>query len=127
MSETAFIFETTPEFDKDLKKYSRKHRSLPEDIENLKTAMKVAHFTDGISSMGFFPVSHPEIPEGFFIAKKFACKSLKGSGSRSGYRVVYHLQGEVFKICLLELYRKNEKAVEDFQRLKDCKFTKENC
>ena len=94
MSKTTVIFETTPEFDKDLKKYSRKHRSLPEDIENLKTALKVAHFTDGISceSMGFFPISHPEVPEGFFVAKKFACRSIKGSGSRSGYRVVYHLR-----------------------------------
>ena len=121
MSETAVTFETTPEFNKDLKKYSRKHRSLPEDIENLKTALKVAHFTDGISSesMGFFPISHQEIPEGFFIAKKFACKAIKGSGSRSGYRVVYHLQGTIFKICLLELFHKNEKAVEDFQRMKD--------
>jgi len=124
MSKTTVIFETTPEFDKDLKKYSRKHRSLPEDIENLKTALKVAHFTDGISceSMGFFPISHPEIPEGFFIAKKFACKAIKGSGSRSGYRVVYHLQGTHLRICLLELYHKNDKAVEDFQRIKDCKF-----
>lgn len=65
MSETAVTFETTPEFNKDLKKHSRKHRSLPEDIEDLKTALKVAHFTDGISSesMGFFPISHPEVPE----------------------------------------------------------------
>lgn len=124
MSETAVTFETTPEFDRDLKRYSRKHRSLPEDIENLKTALKVAHFTVGISSecMGIFPISHPEVPEGFFVAKKFACKSIKGSGSRSGYRVVYHLQGEVFKICLLELYHKKDKPVEDFQRIKVCKF-----
>jgi len=121
MSKTAVIFETTPEFDRDLKKYSRKYRSLSDDIKDLKTALIVAHFTSGISSesMGFFPISHPEIPDGFFIAKKFACKAIKGSGSRSGFRVVYHLQGKIFNICLLELFHKNDKAVEDFQRIKD--------
>lgn len=58
----------------------------------------------------------------FFIAKKFACRSIKGSGSRSGFRVVYHLQGAIFRICLLELFHKNEKAVEDFQRIKNYQF-----
>ena len=124
MSNIEVTFETTPEFDRDLKRLSRKFRSLPEDIKNLKSALKVAHFTAGISSeiMGFFPISHPDVPKDFFIAKKFACRSIKGSGSRSGYRVVYHLQGAVFKICLLELFHKKNKDVEDFQRIKDCTF-----
>ena len=124
MSSKEVTFESAPEFDRDLKRLSRKFRSLPEDIKNLKTALKVAHFTAGISSesMGFFPISHPDVPEGFFIAKKFACKSIKGSGSRSGFRVVYHLQGEIFKICLLELFHKRDKEVEDFQRIKNCTF-----
>ena len=86
MSSPSVTFETTPEFDRDLKKFSRKYRSLSDDIEDLKSALIVAHFTSGISSesMDFFPVSHSDVPEGFSIAKKFACKSIKGSGNRSG-------------------------------------------
>jgi len=67
--------------------------------------------------MGFFPLLHPDLPDGFFIAKKFACRSLKGSGSRSGIRIVYYLENITLKICLIEIYHKNQKEKEDFRRI----------
>lgn len=67
--------------------------------------------------MGFFPLSDSDLPGGFFIAKKFACRSLKGSGSRSGIRIIYHLENASLKICLIEIYHKNQKEKEDFQRI----------
>lgn len=114
-------FTESTGFKKDLKKLCRKYKTLPEDIENLKKALQIAHFTADITpeSMGFFPVSHRDIPEGFFIAKKFACRSIKGSGSRSGFRVVYHLEGSCFRICLIEIFHKNQKEIEDFSRIQD--------
>ena len=114
-------FTETTEFKRDLKKLGRKYRTLPEDIENLKKVLPIAHFTPDIApeSMGFFPVSHPGIPEGFFIAKKFACQSMKGSGNRSGFRVVYHLQDYRFRICLIEIFHKNQKNTENFQRIQN--------
>ena len=114
-------YTETTEFKKDLKKLSKKYRTLAEDIENLKMALPVAHFTTDVTpeSMGFFPLSHPGIPEGFFIAKKFACRAMKGSGNRSGFRVVYHLEGSCFRICLIEIFHKKQKFVEDFSRIQN--------
>ncbi len=121
MSSPVVSFATTSEFERDLKKLSRKYKTLPEDLDNLKSALAIAHFTPEISpeSMGFFPVSHSGLPDGFFIAKKFACRSMKGKGNRSGFRVVYHLEDSCFRICLIEFFHKNQKAVEDFQRILD--------
>lgn len=122
MNSNSVTFFKTTEFEKDLKKLSRKYKTLHEDLDNFKEALIVAHFNQELApeSMGFFPVSHPGIQEGFFIAKKFACKSLKGSGSRSGIRVVYHLEGSSFRVCLIEIFHKNQKAVLDFQRILNC-------
>ena len=121
MSDPGIEFTYSPQFKKDLKKLSKKYRSLPDDLENLKSVLLVAHFTEGLEckSFGMFPVSHKAIPDGFFVAKRFACTSLKGSGSRSGFRVVYQLDNDSFKFCFIELFHKSDKAVPDFARLKE--------
>lgn len=121
MSNPSIEFISSSQFKKDLKKLTRKYRSLPEDLENFKSALKVAHFTDGLNckSLGMFPLSHKAIPEGFFIAKRFACTSMKGSGSRSGFRVVYELKMDKFVFCFIELFHKSNQSVPDFTRLKE--------
>ncbi len=120
MTDLRIEFESTSEFDKELKKFTRKYKSLPEDIKTFKSALYLAHFMEGIASesIGIFPISHKSLPEGFFVAKKFACKSLKGSGSRSGFRVVYQLDKNCYKLCFIEMFHKNNKSVPDFERLK---------
>lgn len=120
MNDLEIVFDQTAEFEKDLKKYTRKYRSLPEDLDNFKYALRVAHFTDGLvcQDLGMFPISGNSLPEGYFVAKKFARKSLKGAGCRSGFRVVYQLNKRRLRLCFIELYHKKEKNTEDFTRLR---------
>ncbi len=104
-----------PEFDRDLKKLSKRFRSLEQDIEVLKKVLSV------------MPEAAP--PRSFRIAgthsgtpiikvKKFACKSLKGSGANSGIRAIYAYCQERCEIKFLEIYFKGDKELEDKNRFK---------
>ena len=50
--------------------------------------------------------------------RKFACKSLKNLGNRSGIRVIFVLEEEILKITFIEIYYKGDKEIEDKERLK---------
>jgi len=50
--------------------------------------------------------------------KKFACRTLKGHGSRSGIRVIYAFHTEILKIEFIEIYFKGNKESEDKERIK---------
>jgi hypothetical protein len=47
-----------------------------------------------------------------------ACKSLKGTGSRSGMRVIYGYEAAVDRVVLVKLYFKGDKENEDRERIK---------
>ena len=101
-------------FDKDLKRLLKRYNSLNDDIENLKTTLRL------------YPKSRP--PFSFRLdnlstetciikVKKIACRSLKGRGVNSGLRLIYaHLPAEE-KIIFIELYHKNVKDQEDRERI----------
>ena len=55
----------------------------------------------------------------FFKIKKFACRSLKGRGSKSGIRVIYAFHRQSCKIDFIEIYFKGEKENEDYKRIKE--------
>jgi len=71
-----------PEFEKDLKRLSKKFRTLKEDLETfIQKQLKLYHKLS-VDNKGVFPISdlgikHPKI----FKTKKFACRSLKGRGA----------------------------------------------
>ena len=115
-------FEQTDEFKKELKAFSKKWRSLPDDLEKLMLVL---------------PALYPErrdaefdnFRESFFANKKAAvikitlqdaeavkirldCRSL---GNKSILRVIYIRNRHT--ITFVELYSKNEKAREDSKRL----------
>jgi len=75
----------TGEFDKDLKKLRKRFRTLPDDLQifikaQLKLFHKIKLDNDGIKRItGLFP-EYPSV----YNAKKFACRSLKGKGAKSG-------------------------------------------
>ncbi len=54
----------------------------------------------------------------FWKIKKFACKSLKGFGVKSGIRVIYRLQEENNLVLFLEIYFKGDKENENKERIK---------
>jgi len=64
----------------------------------------------GISGLG---IEYPQI----YKARKFACKSLKGIGSRSGIRIIYAYYEKEDKIEFIEIYFKGDKEAEDRERI----------
>jgi mRNA-degrading endonuclease RelE of RelBE toxin-antitoxin system len=108
------IFEELNEFKKDIKKLSKKHRTLYEDVEIVKKVLTVnpkenppfSYRLDGLS-----------IETCIIKVKKIASKSFKGKGVNSGFRLIYaHFENED-KIVLVEIYHKSVKEIEDRQRI----------
>jgi hypothetical protein len=52
------------------------------------------------------------------MAKKFACKSLKGKGAKSGIRIIYAYFEQEDTIEFIEIYFKGDKENEDKERIK---------
>lgn len=106
------------EYKKDLRKLSKKYNTLPEDLETfidkqLKLFHKLEINNGGIVRISDLSISYPEI----YKARKFACRSLKGTGSRSGIRVIYAYYPDQDKIEFIEIYYKGDKDNEDRQRI----------
>lgn len=108
------IFEELDEFKKDLKKLSKKHRTLHDDVKIVKKVLNVypderPPFSYRIDGLG--------IDTCVIKIKKIASKSFKGKGVNSGFRIVYaHFEKED-KIIMIELYHKSNKVNEDKERI----------
>jgi len=108
-----------PEFEKDLKKLSKRFSSLEDDLRLfMKVAMNAFH-KQKIDSNAIFHISDlgirsPKIYKG----KKFACKALKGKGAQSGIRVIYAHHEEEDWIEFIEIYYKGDQESEDRERIK---------
>jgi mRNA-degrading endonuclease RelE of RelBE toxin-antitoxin system len=102
------------EFKRDLKKLSKKFRTLPEDIEIVKKVLTVSPnerppFSFRIDNLG--------IETCIIKIKKIASKSFKGKGVNSGFRLIYaHFENEN-RIVLIELFHKSQKEIEDKDRI----------
>jgi mRNA-degrading endonuclease RelE of RelBE toxin-antitoxin system len=108
-------FERLPEYEKELKTLLKKFRTLAEDLEVVKKVLTVSPderppFSFRIDGLG--------ISTCVIKVKKIACRSLKGRGVNSGFRLIYALFKEENKIVFIELYHKNEKENEDRERIK---------
>lgn len=106
------------EFEKDLKKLSKRFRTLEEDLKvfidkqlNLYHKLKIDN--RGIFVIPELGISGPKIYKG----KKFACKSLKGKGAASGIRVIYAYYEKEDVIEFIEIYYKGDKELEDKGRI----------
>jgi mRNA-degrading endonuclease RelE of RelBE toxin-antitoxin system len=106
--------ETLSEFQKDLKRLLKKYRTLNDDLEEVKTILKVKPderppFSFRIDNLG--------INTCVIKVKKIACKALKGKGVNSGLRLIYAWFEAERRIIFIELYHKNEKEGEDRERI----------
>ena len=113
-------YNETPEFQKDFKKLIKKFRSLEEDFELAKIAAIELYHVMKINNLSVFPI--PDFcTEDIQICKikKFACKALKGRGSKSGIRVIYAFHCRSCKVDFIEMYFKGEKENEDRERIKN--------
>lgn len=107
-------FGEIEEFNKDLKKLSKRFITLPDDLEIVKKVLMV-----GADERP--PFSYRIIGQGIKTCiikiKKIASRSLKGRGADSGLRIVYaHLKAEE-RIIFTELYFKGDKENEDRERI----------
>lgn len=119
-------FDQLDEFKNDLKKLSKRYKSLKDDLGIIRKVLKVnpdarPPFSFNIDGLG--------ITNCVIKVKKIACKSLKGKGVNTGLRLIYaHFKKRVEevegvetemeeKIIFVELYHKNDKANEDKKRI----------
>ncbi len=110
--------ERTDEFKRDLKKLLKRFKTLEEDIETLINASLYAFHKLDIDTGGIFRLSGLGFEEpAVYKVKKFACRSLKGTGSRSGMRLIYSYSKAAERIVLIEIYYKGDKDNEDRQRI----------
>lgn len=109
-------FQETEEFRKDLKKLSKRYRTLPEDIEILK---KVLAAEPGESPPRSYRISNLGIEKNIIKVKRIACRSMKGKGSNTGLRLIYCYELKPEKIIFIELYYKGDKENEDRGRIKN--------
>ena len=105
-------------FQKDLKRLLKKYRTLEEDLETAKRDAIELYHLKRIDNQSVFPI------QGFCTEKiqickikKFACKTLKGRGSKSGIRVIYAFYCQSCKVDFIEIYFKGEKENEDRERI----------
>lgn len=110
-------FEAVPEFNKELKKLSKKYKLLNEDFENFRTVLtkKLPNHTSGtfeISDLG------ANVKTPIYKVKHFRSRAFRGKGSRSGFRIIYaHIQYSE-KIIFIEIYHKSNKSNHDTERIK---------
>ncbi len=106
-----------PEFNKDLKKLKKKFRTIEEDLNNLiKYSLKNFHF-NGLDQ-GIVEIDDLSLfPQKFFKVRKFACRSLKGKGVKTGLRLIYKFDSETNILELIEIYIKSDKKNENRERI----------
>jgi len=106
--------ETLIEYDKDFKRLFKKHPTLNDDIEYVKSVLSVKPdarppFSFRIDGLG--------ITTCVIKVKKIASDSFKGKGVNSGFRLIYAYFKQEERIIFIELYHKNEKENEDRERI----------
>lgn len=118
-SEAMIKYERAEEFKKDLKRLLKRFHSLNEDLETVKKAVIELRHLKNIDNLATFEIVgfNSEINT-FWKIKKFACKSLKGGGVKSGIRVIYRYREKDKMVLFLEIYFKGDKENEDKERLK---------
>lgn len=113
-------YKSIDAFDKDLKKLTKRFASLSEDLNLVKRATIELFHINKLDNRAIFPI--PNFCSDTFQVckiKKFACRSLKGRGVKSGIRVVYFIDLEKLEVTFLEMYFKSEQENEDRERIKN--------
>ena len=98
------------------------------DLDILKkSAIELFHLKK-IDNSAIFPI--PDFCSDKFQVckvKKFACRSLKGRGVKSGIRITYFFDIQKLEVVFLEMYFKANKENEDRERIREyLKLTKMN-
>lgn len=117
---TTISYGQTEEFQKDFKKLLKKYRFLEEDLELVKIAAIELFHLQKINNLSVFPIPG-FCTEEILICKlkKFACKALKGRGSKSGIRIIYAFHISTLRVDFIEIYFKADQENENRERIKE--------
>ena len=121
-------YDETKEFARDFKKLLKNFSSLTDDLKIAKkNAIELFHIhkIDNRSVFEIQGIGNTKELQ-FYKIKKFACKSLKGRGVKSGIRVIYAFFLVQQKIVFLEIYFKAKQENENRQRITDFIKTETN-
>ena len=127
--QSQLTYNSIEAFDKDLKRLAKKFPSLSDDLEIAKVAAIELLHLKKINNQAIFPI--PDFCSKtyqIFKIKKFACRSLKGRGVKSGIRVTYFFDIQNLEVIFIEMYFKSEQENEDRARIKEFlreKFTEQ--
>lgn len=102
-------FNELPEFSKEFKRFSKKYRSLFDDLEEFKRVVNVAPMGN---SKHFNVVTQNE--QCAIIKARLFCLHLKGSS----LRIIYAFFNQSYKVEFIEIHFKGEKENEDRERIK---------
>lgn len=106
-------YKRHPRFEKQIKKLLKKYRTLEEDLKIAqKAAIELWHlYEKDNKSIELIPGFDRENIKIYKI-KKFACKSLKGKGVRSGIRITYAYFPNKMEVIYLEIYYKEKDSTD---------------
>ena len=110
--------ERLPEFEKDMKRLSKRFETLEEDLATFIRAALQGFLVHNQQMDWMVRIPHLGFDEpAVYKARRFACRSLKGKGSNSGMRVIYACYAEGQRVVLVEIYFKGDKENEDRKRI----------
>lgn len=103
-------YNELPEFSKEFKRFSKKYKSLPDDLIEFKRVVEVAPLGN---SKHFSVITRSE--QCVIIKARLFCRYLKGSS----LRIIYAYYIAAAKVEFIEIYFKGEKENEDRERIKE--------
>jgi len=103
-------YSELPGFSKEFKKYSKKYRTLQNDLDNFKKITDSIPCGTGKHFNVLFSDNELKI-----IKARFFCRCLKGSSMR----IIYCFFQNRSEIELIEIYFKGDKENEDRERIKE--------
>ena len=103
------IFNVLPEFQKELKRLSKKYKSLSDDLQEFRRIISVIPLGN---SKHFNIMTQTESL--FIVKARLFCRYLKGSS----LRIIYAYFEREQQIDFIELYYKGDKENEDHDRIK---------
>ncbi|MFH1220473.1 MAG: hypothetical protein V1694_08465 [Candidatus Eisenbacteria bacterium] len=107
-----------PEFLRDIRRLTKKFRTIEEDLRIFIETQLVYFHKLKLDNRGVFRIPDLEAASPpIYKAKKFACRSLRGTGSRSGIRVIYAYFEVADRIELIEIYYKDDQDNADRDRI----------
>ena len=111
-------FSQSPEFKKELKAFSKKYRSLDQDLKSFE---KVVEAVDQLEELHFFDnkkATKLHVSEKNEVIKaRLDCSDL---GNKNILRIIYTRNKQSNEVTFIELFSKNVKAREDVARVKEC-------